>query len=33
VLDIHAEYQAKQPAMRMEQNNSGGFNAQTWALG
>jgi len=31
VLDIHANT-SNTPAMRLEQNNSGGFNAQTWDI-
>jgi hypothetical protein len=32
VLDIHAAT-SNTPALRLEQNNSGGFNAQTWDIG
>lgn len=32
VLDIHANT-SNTPAMRLEQNNSGGFSAQTWDIG
>lgn len=32
VLDIHAST-SNTPAIRLEQNNSGGFNAQTWDIG
>lgn len=32
VLDIHAAT-SNTPAMRLEQNNSGGFTAQTWDIG
>ena len=32
VLDIHTNT-TDTPAMRLEQNNSGGFTAQTWDIG
>ncbi|HVQ37985.1 MAG TPA: hypothetical protein VMS31_10660, partial [Pyrinomonadaceae bacterium] len=32
VLDIHTNT-SNTPALRLEQNNSGGFNAQTWDIG